>query len=383
MTHKHGYTLIQFIAFAGLVAFLGVMLFLTYQRSQANASALATERFLQQVRAEQEARCEYGRNYAVYTHELSVFSKPTDPHIRYDLSSGVGIMAINDQYVYALTMPSYADGRICCDNCEQLRTKYPPCKVLKKTYDYLQVKNDCSILLTHTEPEDTPSVQEKQPQRTDAASRPLVQSPDEEPSNRQAQARQQDEAEPVLPQASEAQPNSATKQPQAQAQQPVQDRLNEPSVLQEEPTACTSGEKGLFYNEPCSTYMAGAQGTVLFSWNQNTCKYDAVQNCSLPALWEKIPEETHAYPDVYPSDVEQFCKEILENSGCEDEVIAQVKKGRKMQCPMEEGTTCYRSCSIKEKTPVQQTEHIVLYDLKVSLEKLHCRPAHPVQVKIP
>ncbi len=389
--NNKGYTLWQFTALAGLVAFWGVMVFLAYQHSQADTSILATEKFLQQVRLEQEARCEFGRNYAVYTNELSVFAKPTDSHLRYDLSSGVGVTAFHDQYNYALSMPSYADGRFCCDNCEELRIKYPPCDVLKKTYDYLDVKNDCSVLLPQSA-KITPPVSEKKSEKPQPV-------PSQEVSSRlQAQERvtPEEEPTPVVSQSQTSQPPvvsqsevlvlPAEQQPEPAVVKNREPALQTPSVLAEtESTApsCVSGEKGLFYSEPCSRFMASAQGTVLFSWNDTTCKYEAVQNCSLPALWEKLPVETHAYPDVYPSDVESFCQEILEHSGCEADITAQVKKGKKVECPLEEETTCYSDCRIQDKMPVQETAQIVLYNLTVSLDKLYCSPARQVQVKIP
>lgn len=381
--NKHGYTLLQFIAFVGLLAFWAIVLHMAYGRNQANTSVLATEHFLQQVRMEQEARCEFGRNYAVYANELSVFSKPKDSHTRYDLSSGVGITAFNDQYDYALSMPSYADGRVCCDDCEELRIKYPPCEVLKKTYDYLDVKNDCSILISRNEK--TTAVAANQAQEDRKISEEKNEPSAQEQETMQDFSQITSPADVDVTEKQEEEPSSIAQEslPSAQPESVEQEPVQTSDVPTSEEDKCSSGEKGLFYSEPCSTYRTAAQGTVLFSWDSAACKYEIVQNCSMPALWEKMPLETHAYPDVYPTDVEKFCQEILENNGCDPDVVRQIQKGKKIECPLAEETTCYSGCRVLEQTPVQETAQIILYNLSVGLDKLYCRPARKIQVSIP
>lgn len=106
------------------------------------------DRLMQAVRQAQVERCKQENVYLVLPSRLTVLpadgmaqgSTYTLGNFTYDfldpLYRGVGMVAVHQTKNYKLEMPSYLDGRICCDNCQSLRTKYPACAQLTQRADF-------------------------------------------------------------------------------------------------------------------------------------------------------------------------------------------------------------------------------------------------------
>ena len=113
----------------------------------------------------------------------------------------------------------------------------------------------------------------------------------------------------------------------------------------------------------------------MFTFNTQTCQYDIVQNCLLSSKWKAQRVRTLVKKEVYPSDVERLCEDLLKESGCEPGV------SREKECfvPNE---TCYTSCEVKDKKELQQSSSIVLYDISLTLHSLYCSPSKNVTVEV-
>ena len=106
------------------------------------------DKLMQDIRKAQVQRCKQDNVYLVLPSLLTVL--PADGisqgssyvlgNFTYDfldpLYHGVGMVAVHKTKNYKLEMPSYLDGRICCDNCQALRHPYPTCTQLTQRADF-------------------------------------------------------------------------------------------------------------------------------------------------------------------------------------------------------------------------------------------------------
>lgn len=340
---RKAHTPFEFALITSMVLILGGLLFVLHRRYDANAHVLETERLMQSVRQEQEALCKHENKYAVYTQQLQVFNeKPQGTlHVLYDLSSGKGMLASSKRYGYQLQMPSYADGRLCCDNCNGLDRAYPPCALLVERADFVQPDQKCTFYGDGVQ---------------------------EQPS--------------AFPSRMTTAPALTTSLPKAVSPYARAGQIIEIAGLPntEVVTTITSGkcgepERGSFYIEPCEKFQAGTQGAVVFNWNRRKCKYEAEQSCSLSPSWQVTSAKTETHQGVYPSDVDTLCEQLLKEKSCG----RGVTKGS--ECS-DENKICVIGCKITEKTEVQETKSIVLDDVTVQLRRLKCMPAQPVTVPL-
>lgn len=103
-------------------------------------NAQSAEAVLAQYRSEQEGRCVQEKQYSVDFASLpGILSQREDKHFTYELLP-TGIAARRKGgYGYVLQMPSYEDGRLCCedrDACQRLGKEYPSCSDLTARADY-------------------------------------------------------------------------------------------------------------------------------------------------------------------------------------------------------------------------------------------------------
>ena len=97
-------------------------------------NAQSAEAVLAQYRSEQEGRCVQENQYSMDFASLpGILSQREDKHFTYELLP-TGIAARRKGgYGYVLQMPSYEDGRLCCedrDACQRLGKEYPSCSDL-------------------------------------------------------------------------------------------------------------------------------------------------------------------------------------------------------------------------------------------------------------
>lgn len=351
--NQRAYTLSELVL---LIVMAGVMAVLCYSwitHRKATRQIVEQETVLQTVRKEQRRRCAMGQRYTLNPYELHALEQ-TDKQVRYNVSDGVGIMVKSRKYGYELRMPSYDDGRLCCENCGKVNKRYSPCERLTKRKDFIAPDPEC--------------VDPKSPHFI---------KPENQPSPVQAQP------QPEVPAAQEKQMLDEPQEPlplqEPQEPLPLQENATLPPLPADvENTAkpeCTP-EKGPSYTQPCQDFLEGTDGTVTFTWDEQRCAYQAQQQCKWPSVWKKGKVEIQTHQGVYPSDVDNLCAAMLATQGC----VSGSRAGYKC-APA--ATQCYASCTLQDKQPVQETHSMVFYNVTLKLQPLRCSSSSKVMVEIP
>lgn len=129
-----------------MIGVLSAMVLPKYTRVVDSFRVLEAEQLMRAVRGEQETRCTLGRKYTIFASKLGVLSQNrasgdtyTTSHFTYTLTNS-GIRALSAKG-YTLDMPSYLDGRICCDACAAFTKNYLTCTELEKLSDFQKVEN--------------------------------------------------------------------------------------------------------------------------------------------------------------------------------------------------------------------------------------------------
>ena len=378
--NRKAYTLSQFILLWVLGILFVILVFLTVLRYRATAQAKEVENFMKEVRAEQEDRCASGREYAVYDKRLKMFykRKNTLGRVRYDLSSGEGIMAHHKFYGYHLRMPSYADGRICCDDCEKLNRYYSSCSVLKKMKDFVQPDPECVAYVPNKKKDKQHtagpvSVTDTKFTAEPASVREPVEKAMEEIATQPSVTDGADIAEGTQPQTQPAQESSANITDQTVPSQKEGEVVAVQKVAVPVKKCKTPAQE--FFIDDCSVYQAGARGSVVHTWNSATCSYEITQTCEIPPLW-KSSSNTKEEKGLYPSDVDSYCAELVKKDPCAKGSAA----GQECATP---GTVCYKNCQITKQNEVKESALLIFYDVEVKVEQLRCLPGKEVTVTVP
>ena len=105
------------------------------------------EELMAAVRIEQEKRCALDKDYISDLSKLSdiVPSKETKNFVYNSSTTSIEAQS-KGKYGYTLKMPSYRDGRLCCENeeeCLKLNKDYPLCSELIARADY-QSGEECA-----------------------------------------------------------------------------------------------------------------------------------------------------------------------------------------------------------------------------------------------
>ena len=392
--NRKAYTLSQFILLWVLGVLFVILVCLNVFRYRATAHAKEAEAFMQQVRSEQEDRCAVGRKYAVYNKHLKTFykHKKGTRYIRYDVASGQGITAHHKVLDFTLQMPSYADGRICCDNCGKLNRYYAPCDVLKKSKDFIPAETQCIAYMPGKKGKGSPKPASS-PAEPEASVVQATEKSMADTENTAAQTAAVETTAPATeqPSALPAQEDAVAVSPDTQAQpetfslqtpaEPVAQQQegtleDKPVVKQPKPKAtCKIPPQGEFFIDGCEVYQADARGSVVHTWNFDICAYETTQTCMVPARWKRSTD-TKEEKGLYPSDLDDYCTTLLKSAPCAEQAAA----GRECGTVDE---VCYKDCQITDKTEVKESALIILYDVQVKVERLRCMPSKEVTVKIP
>ena len=385
--NRKAYTLSQFIILWILGILLVILIYQNIVRYRATIQAREAEAFMQKVRTEQEDRCGMGRKYAVSQNHLKSFYKRenTTPSIQYDLSSGQGITAHHKLLDFRLQMPSYADGRICCDNCEKLDRYYPRCNVLKKRKNFISPEPECMF---YAPKESKTSTESKKSSPSSASARPETREPVEKlmgSEQEKAKISEQESAQvsgasvelgPGAENKSQEEQSSSSSESSTSVTEPVQEGKQEsvPMLQEESAKRCKVPAKGEFFIDECSVYQTGTQGSVVHTWNEEKCTYDVTQSCILPSKWQSV-SSTKEEKGLYPSDLEEYCPQLIKSAPCRKEATAGQECGSV-------NFVCYKDCKIVEQTEVKESSLVILYDVKLEIKKLRCMPAKDVTVSV-
>lgn len=152
-TNQQGFTLTELLTVVLMIGILSAMVLPKFTKMIDSFRVMEAERMVLAIRGEQEQRCILDKKYTQNPSRLGVLpsgvtkDSNTFSHgdFTYTLSAG-GLVATNNVNNYTLELPSYTDGRICCDNCTDLNRNYRTCAELTDrdfTPDYQQAAAEC------------------------------------------------------------------------------------------------------------------------------------------------------------------------------------------------------------------------------------------------
>ena len=154
-TKKKAFTLTELLVVVIVIGVLAAVTLPSFNKVLETRKTTEAEDVLSALRTEQEYRCAMEKPYAADLNQLDTLASNTKKNFDYKISTeGSGSSAkvtgseavSKGKYNYTLRMPSYADGRMCCEgtDCGKLNKDYPLCSVLKARADYKQVPANCA-----------------------------------------------------------------------------------------------------------------------------------------------------------------------------------------------------------------------------------------------
>ena len=135
-TKKKAFTLTELLVVVVIIGVLTAVVLPKFNKVLESFRTAEAEHILELVRNEQEARCTLGKHYTTEPSQLSSLPTTESKHFSYTLGTS-GMTAVRTGSEYTLQMPSYDDGRICCDDCEGLNKNYISCDALRQKPDYI------------------------------------------------------------------------------------------------------------------------------------------------------------------------------------------------------------------------------------------------------
>ena len=149
---KKAFTLTELLVVVIVIGVLSAAVLPKFSKVIETRKTTEAEELMSSIRTEQEKRCALDKPYLTELSDMSEIVKKTDTK-NYQLTlQGKGVIASSKgNYDYNLQMPSYADGRICCDgpDCAKLNKNYPSCK----GFTYEPSPESCEGKLPPVEPE--------------------------------------------------------------------------------------------------------------------------------------------------------------------------------------------------------------------------------------
>ncbi len=143
---KKAFTLTELLVVVVIIGVLAAVVLPKFHKVIETRKTTEAEEVMAAVRTEQERRCALEKPYIGNIEKLvtnQVLPQTETKNYTYSLES-TGILASSRNKPYNLKMPSYADGRICCDGeeCSKLNKEYLSCTELQAKPDY-QVATEC------------------------------------------------------------------------------------------------------------------------------------------------------------------------------------------------------------------------------------------------
>ena len=135
---KKAFTLTELLVVVIVIGVLSAVVLPKFSKVIATRKTTEAEEMMAAVRTEQEKRCALDKNYTTDAATVNLASLNTK-NFNYTLKNTGIEAASTGKYGYTLKMPSYRDGRLCCDSAEQcakLNKNYPLCSELTAKADY-------------------------------------------------------------------------------------------------------------------------------------------------------------------------------------------------------------------------------------------------------
>lgn len=139
---KKAFTLTELLVVVIVIGVLSAVVLPKFSKVIETRKTTEAEEIMAAVRTEQEKRCALDKDYIADLSKLSdiIPSTNTKNFVYSTNEAGTGIEAQSKgKYGYTLKMPSYKDGRLCCENeeeCLKLNKDYPLCSDLIARADY-------------------------------------------------------------------------------------------------------------------------------------------------------------------------------------------------------------------------------------------------------
>ena len=147
---KKAFTLTELLVVVVIIGVLAAVVLPKFNKVIETRKTTEAEEVMAAVRTEQERRCALDKPYIGNINKLvtaEVLPQKSSKNYTYSLEE-TGMLASSKGMSYELKMPSYADGRVCCEgaDCGKLNKDYPGCSELQNKPDY-QVATDCTATL--------------------------------------------------------------------------------------------------------------------------------------------------------------------------------------------------------------------------------------------
>lgn len=146
--NNKAFTLTELLMVVLMIGVLSAFVLPKYTRVVDSFRVLEAEQMMQAVRNEQETRCTLGKKYTVEAEKVKAFAKTkasdnkyVTANFTYTLTGG-GMSALFPEKNYTLTMPSYLDGRICCDECANFTKNYLTCSELENLETFQKIADN-------------------------------------------------------------------------------------------------------------------------------------------------------------------------------------------------------------------------------------------------
>ena len=149
--NQHGFTLTELLIVVLMIGILASVVLPKFTKTIDSFRVLEAEHIVGAIRNDQEKRCMLDKKYTQNPTRLSVI--PSDVSVEENVFTHgdfsytllpSGMTVVHNVKNYTLEMPSYTDGRICCDNCgESLNKNYPVCADLEDSFDYQEAAAEC------------------------------------------------------------------------------------------------------------------------------------------------------------------------------------------------------------------------------------------------
>ena len=137
---KKAFTLTELLVVVIVIGVLSAVVLPKFNKVIETRKTTEAEEMMAAVRTEQEKRCALDQKYQTDIVELEpIIPNPSSKNFSYNLTTTDMEAQSKGKYSYTLKMPSYRDGRLCCENeeeCSKLNKDYPLCSTLLARADY-------------------------------------------------------------------------------------------------------------------------------------------------------------------------------------------------------------------------------------------------------
>ncbi len=150
---KKAFTLTELLVVVIVIGVLSAAVLPKFSKVIETRKTTEAEELMASIRTEQEKRCALDKPYLTDLSQMNdIVKTASTKNYQINLQNKGINAASKGNYSYTLQMPSYADGRICCDgdDCAKLNKNYPSCQ----GFTYEPSPDSCAGTINTPEPEE-------------------------------------------------------------------------------------------------------------------------------------------------------------------------------------------------------------------------------------